>query len=80
MAGSCGRGLASGAALFQQRCSVPAVFALDLKNGSGKEEGALRAQQSGPGLDIFGSVSLHIDLLWSAIRVFPVSTQDKAEL
>lgn len=49
---------------------------LDAKNGKGKEAGALWVQQSSSASDIFGSVSLHTDLQWSAIRLLPVSTQD----
>lgn len=46
--------------------------ALDLKNRKEKEAGALWVQQSSLALHICGSVSLHTDLQWSAIRLFPV--------
>lgn len=53
---------------------------LDPKNGKGKDSGALWVQQSCLALDIFGSASLHTDLQWSAIKLFPGSTQDMAVL
>lgn len=59
-------------------CSSSA--ALDVKNGKGKEACALWVQPCSLAFDIFGSASLHTDLQWSAIRLFPVSTQDMAVL